>query len=214
MAAACGAVGLFGVSYGASTAAAGFPAWLPIVAATTVLAGGSELLFFGIVAAGGSPLAAVVAGLVLNARHLPYGLSSPDVFGTGWRRLVGIHVMNDESVAIATTTPDPARKRAAYWTCGLGIALSWPLGAALGAGVGSLVPDPTVLGLDAVFPVILLALILPALGDRATLRPVLIGAAVAVVVAPFVPAGLPILIALASLLFAFGPGRTIPPEPA
>ncbi|MEV0077627.1 AzlC family ABC transporter permease [Nocardia neocaledoniensis] len=202
VAAACLAVGLFGVSYGASTIAAGFPVWMPIVMAVTVLAGGSELLFFGIVAAGGSPLAAVVAGLLLNARHLPYGLSAPEVFGRGWRRVLGVHVLNDESVAFAAAPGDQERKRAAYWACGIGVALCWPLGATLGAALGSLVPDTSALGLDAVFPVILLALILPALRDRATLRPVLVGAALAVVVAPFVPAGLPVLIALLGLVFA------------
>ncbi|MFD3509842.1 AzlC family ABC transporter permease [Nocardia sp. NPDC058666] len=202
VAAACFAVGLFGVSYGASTIAAGFPMWMPIVMAVTVLAGGSELLFFGIVAAGGSPLAAMVAGLLLNARHLPYGLAAPEVFGQGWKRALGIHMLNDESAAFAAAPGNPERKRAAYWACGIGVALCWPLGATLGAALGSLVPDTSALGLDAVFPVILLALILPALRDRATLRPVLVGAAVAVVVAPFVPAGLPILIALCGLVFA------------
>ncbi|MGW5310298.1 AzlC family ABC transporter permease [Nocardia thailandica] len=202
IAAACFAVGVFGVSYGASTIASGFPVWMPVVMAVTVLAGGSELLFFGIVAAGGSPLAAVAAGLLLNARHLPYGLSAPEVFGRGWRRMLGIHVLNDESVAFAQAPGAPDRKRAAYWACGIGVALCWPLGAALGAVLGSLVPDTHALGLDAVFPVILLALILPALADRATLRPVLIGAAVAVAVSPVVPAGVPILLALTGLLFA------------
>ncbi|WP_157102052.1 AzlC family ABC transporter permease [Nocardia caishijiensis] len=205
VAAACLAVGLFGVSYGASTIAAGFPVWMPIVAAVTVLAGGSELLFFGIVAAGGSPLAAVVAGLLLNARHLPYGLAAPDVFGHGWRRLLGIHVLNDESVAFATAPGARERKRAAYWACGIGVALCWPLGATLGAALGSLVPDTSALGLDAVFPVILLALLLPALRDRATLRPVLAGAGLAVAIAPFVPAGLPVLIALIGLVLASRP---------
>lgn len=207
VAAACLAVGLFGVSYGASTIAAGFPVWMPIVAAVTVLAGGSELLFFGIVAAGGSPLAAVVAGLLLNARHLPYGLAAPDVFGHGWRRLLGIHVLNDESVAFATAPGARERKRAAYWACGIGVALCWPLGATLGAALGSLVPDTSALGLDAVFPVILLTLLLPALRDRATLRPVLAGAGLAVAIAPFVPAGLPVLIALIGLVLASRPAK-------
>lgn len=213
MAAACFAVGLFGVSYGASTIAAGFPVWMPVVMAVTVLAGGSELLFFGIVAAGGSPLAAVVAGLLLNARHLPYGLSAPEVFGRGWRRAIGIHVLNDESVAFATAPGDHDRKRAAYWACGIGVALCWPVGAALGAALGALVPDTAALGLDAVFPVILLALILPALRDRTTLRPVLVGAGLAVAVAPFVPAGLPVLIALGALVLALHPPAPTEPTP-
>ena len=80
----CGAVFLFGVSYGAVAVASGFPVWVPVGQSLLVLAGSSELLFVGIVAAGGSPIAAAVAGLLVNARHLPYGLALPDVLGTGW----------------------------------------------------------------------------------------------------------------------------------
>ena len=85
-----------------------------------------------------------------------------------------------------------ARKRAAYWTCGFGILLFWPLGAALGGVVGSVVPDTDALGLDAMFPAVLLALILPALRDRATLSSAVVGAALALATTPFLPAGLPL----------------------
>ena len=46
-----------------------------------MLAGASEFLFIGIVAAGGNPIAAALAGLLVNARHLPYGLALPDITG-------------------------------------------------------------------------------------------------------------------------------------
>ncbi|BDT85685.1 branched-chain amino acid ABC transporter permease [Nocardia cyriacigeorgica] len=204
IAATCVAVAMIGVSYGAAVVGSGFPMWMPVLLASTVLAGGSEFLFFGILAAGGGPLAAASAGLLVNARHLPYGLSMPDVFGTGIRRLLGVHLMVDESVAFALAPGDLARRRAAYWLGGIGIAVCWPLGALAGAGIGSIVPDTAAFGLDAVFPAVLLALILPALRDRATLRAAGAGAGLAVATTPFVPAGLPVLIALAGLIFAMG----------
>ncbi len=201
IAAVCLAVGVIGVSYGATAVTTGLPAWLPIVLGIVVLAGGAEFLFIGIVAAGGSPIAAVLAGLVVNARHLPYGLSVPDVVGTGWRRFLGVHLMNDESVAMSLAQPDAERKRAAYWACGFGVLLAWPVGAALGAVIGSFVPDTAAFGLDAVFPAVLLALIVPALRDIATRRAALVGAVAAVASAPFLPAGMPVLVALSGLFF-------------
>ena len=54
------------------------------------------------------------------------------------------------------------QRKAAYWLCGPGVAIIWPLGAVLGAMVGKLLPDPETIGLDAVFPAILLALVVPA----------------------------------------------------
>ncbi|GAA5069167.1 AzlC family ABC transporter permease [Nocardia callitridis] len=198
------AVGVVGISYGATAIAAGLPIWLPVVLGIAVLGAGSEFLFIGIVAAGGSPIAAVAAGLLVNARHLPYGLSVPDVVGTGWRRPLGLHVMNDESVASALAQSDHPRKQAAYWVCGLGILLAWPGGAAIGTLVGAVVPDTAVFGLDAVFPAVLLALIIPALRDRTTRRAALVGAGLAVASAPVLPPGLPVLVALTGVAVAVG----------
>ena len=118
----CVAVFFIGLSYGAIAVASGFPLWVPAAQSVLVLAGASEFLFVGIVAAGGSPIAAALAGMLVNSRHLPYGLAlPPGVTGRRWRRLLGTHVMNDESVVFALAQPDLERKRAAYWACGLGV---------------------------------------------------------------------------------------------
>jgi 4-azaleucine resistance transporter AzlC len=197
---ACLAVWFIGLSYGAIAVASGFPLWVPAAQSVLVLAGASEFLFIGIVAAGGNPLAAAAAGLLVNARHVPYGLALPDITGRGWRRLLGSHVMNDESVVFALAQEDLPRKRAAYWACGLGVLLCWPAGAVLGALIGSVIGNTGAFGLDAMFPAVILALIMPALRDRVTLRAALAGAAIALAAAPFLPAGLPVLLALAALL--------------
>ncbi|GAA1969569.1 AzlC family ABC transporter permease [Kitasatospora viridis] len=203
----CLAVGVIGVSYGTIAVASHLPAWLPVVMACLVVAGASEFLFVGIVAAGGNPFAAVAAGLLVNARHLPFGLSLPDVLGQGWRRLFGSHLMNDEAVVFALSTPDPDRRRAAYWLCGLGILVCWPTGAVLGTVLGSAVHDTATFGLDAMFPAVLLALVLPALRERPKRRAALAGAAVALATTPFLPAGLPVLLALAGLAVPGGRER-------
>jgi 4-azaleucine resistance transporter AzlC len=202
----CLAVLFIGLSYGAIAVASGFPFWVPAVQSVLVLAGASEFLFIGIVAAGGSPIAAALAGLLVNARHLPYGLALPDitgppgVTGRGWRRLAGTHLMNDESVVFALAQDDLPRQRAAYWACGLGVLICWPGGAILGALIGSAVHDTNAFGLDAMFPAVILALIVPELRERMTLRAALAGAAIALIATPFLPAGLPVLLALAAVL--------------
>ncbi|MFE6200359.1 AzlC family ABC transporter permease [Streptomyces sp. NPDC057838] len=195
----CLAVGVIGVSYGAIAVTSGFPWWFPVLMGALVLAASSEFLFVGILAAGGSPIAALLAGLLVNARHLPFGLAVPDVLGRGWRGILGTHLMNDETVVFALAQDEPQRKRAAYWLCGLGILVSWPAGAASGALLGSVVRDTDALGLDAMFPAVILALILPAMKERSMPRTALAGAAVALVATPFLPAGLPVLLALIAL---------------
>jgi 4-azaleucine resistance transporter AzlC len=221
----CLAVLFIGLSYGAIAVASGFPLWVPAAQSVLVLAGASEFLFIGIVAAGGNPIAAALAGLLVNARHLPYGLALPDITGSdiaghgvaggGWRRLLGTHVMNDESVVFALAQEDLPRKRAAYWACGLGVLICWPGGAVLGALIGSAVHDTSAYGLDAMFPAVILALIVPDLRDRVTLRAALAGAAVALAATAFLPAGLPVLLALVAvfLLVRPRPSGTAAEEP-
>ena len=206
----CLAVSFIGVSYGAIAVASGFPLWFPAAQSVLVLAGASEFLFIGIVAAGGSPIAAALAGVLVNARHVPYGLALPDVTGRGWRRILGSHVMNDESVAFALAQEDLPRKRAAYWACGLGVLICWPGGAVLGALIGSFIKNTNAFGLDAMFPAVLLALIVPALRDRVTLRAAVLGTVIALVATPFLPAGLPVLLALAGVLAVIATPRPDP----
>ncbi|HEY6312052.1 MAG TPA: AzlC family ABC transporter permease [Streptosporangiaceae bacterium] len=205
----CLAVSFIGLSYGAIAVASGFPLWVPAAQSVLVLAGASEFLFIGIVAAGGSPIAAALAGVLVNARHVPYGLALPDitgpgVTGRGWRRILGSHVMNDESVAFALAQEDLPRKRAAYWACGLGVLICWPGGAVLGALIGSFIKNTNAFGLDAMFPAVLLALIVPALRDKVTRRAAVLGAVIALAATPFLPAGLPVLLALAGVLALIG----------
>ncbi|MEQ0564199.1 AzlC family ABC transporter permease [Amycolatopsis sp. NEAU-NG30] len=191
---------LVGVSYGAIAVGSGFPLWLPVLMSLVVFAGASQFMFVGIVAAGGNPFAAVLAGLLANARHLPFGFAVGDVVGQRWARLFGSHLMSDETVAFAMAQEETARRRAAYWACGLGIFVSWNAGVLAGAFAGTAITDTDVFGLDAAFPAVLLALVLPSLRDRAARLPVLIGVAVALAATPFLPAGLPVLLALAGVV--------------
>lgn len=209
----CLADGIVGLSFGAITVAAGLPVWLPMLLSLVVFAGASQFMFVAIVAAGGNPLAALAAGLLVNARHLPFGLAVGEVLGSGaLRRIAGSHVMIDESVAFALSQRDPDRRRAAYWACGLALFACWNIGVVAGAFGGAAIQDTDAFGLDAAFPAVLLALILPSLKDRSTRLAALVGAVIAVAVSPVLPAGLPVLLSLAALPLAMvGRWR---PEPA
>jgi len=192
---------LVGVSYGAIAVSSGFPLWAPMLMSLLVFAGASQFMFVGIIAAGGNPFAAVLAGLLVNARHLPFGFALGDVLGKRWAaRIAGSHLMIDESVAFALAEKDAHRRRAAYWACGIGLFVSWNAGVLIGAYAGTAISDTDAFGLDAAFPAVLLALVLPALKDRAARLPVLVGVVVALVATPFMPAGLPVLLALAGVL--------------
>jgi len=190
-----------GVSYGAIAVSSGFPLWLPMLMSLVVFAGASQFMFLGIVAAGGNPFAAVLAGLLANARHLPFGFAVGDAVGRGrGARMFGSHLMSDETVAFAMAQDEAERRRAAYWACGLGIFVCWNTGVLVGAFAGTAISDTGAFGLDAAFPAVLLALVLPSLRDKTARLPVLVGVVVALATTPFLPAGLPVLLALAGVV--------------
>lgn len=196
----CLAVGIVGVSYGSLAMVYGFPLWLPVLASFVVLAGASEFMFIGIIASGGNPFAAAMAGLLVNARHIPFGVAVRELVGSRLTSLLGCHIMNDESVVFGLAQITPEKRQAAYWLCGLGVAFIWPAGTLVGAAVGSLVPSPELIGLDAVFPAILLALVIPAFKNRTTRIRASAGAAISLVATPFAPIGLPIMLSMLGLL--------------
>lgn len=223
----CLADGIVGVSFGAITVAAGLPVWLPMLLSVVVFAGASQFLFVAVIAAGGSPIAAFAAGLLVNARHLPFALSIGEVMGSKpIRRLLGSQLIIDETTAFALAEHDPARRRAAFWTCGVGLFVCWNIGVVAGAFGGQLITDTNAFGMDAAFPAVLLALVMPSLRDRLTRLAAVIGAVLAVALTPLLPAGLPVLLSLAALpLVLLGrrprsaptetaPAETAQPEPA
>ena len=194
------AAGVIGLSFGAIATASGLAYWVPIAMSLFIFAGGSQFLAVGLLALG-NPLAAVLGGLLINARHLPFGLAVGPVIGDKtWARLLGSHVLIDENTAFAMAQTDPRRQRQAFWLVGALLFVTWNAGVVLGVVVGGMVGDPATFGLDAMFPAALLALVLPSLKDKVTRTAALSGAAIAVLATPVLPAGLPILVSLLGLL--------------
>lgn len=199
----CVADVLVGASFGAISVSGGLAWWVPVVLSFVVFAGGAQFAAVGVVLAGGSAVAGVVAGLVLNARLLPFGFAVADVLGSRWRtRLLGAHLTTDESVAFAIRHDDPAARRSAFWVCGVALFGCWNLAVVAGASAGRLVADTDAFGLDAAFPAVLVALVVPSLSSPRTRLAAVVGAVLAVATTPFLPPGLPVLVALLGLATA------------
>jgi predicted branched-subunit amino acid permease len=94
---------------------------------------------------------------------------------------------------------------------GAGITLysAWVLGTVLGVTFGDVIGDPDRLGLDAAFPALFLALLVPQLTSRRAVAAAVLGATIALALTPFTPAGVPIIAASAACLL----GLRRPPDP-
>ena len=197
----CLADAIIGVSFGAIAVAGGLAWWVPVLMSLVVFAGGSQFAATSVVLAGGSPVAAVAAGALLNTRLVPYGFAVAGITGRNWRtRLTGAQLTTDESVAFALRETGEGQARRAFWACGATLYVAWNAAVVLGVLAGTAIRNTAAAGLDAMFPAVLLALALPALADNRTRAAAAAGAAVAVALTPVLPAGMPVLAGLAGLL--------------
>lgn len=198
----CAAGGVVGVSFGAISVAGGLPVWVPVVMSLVVYAGAAQFSAVGILLAGGGPFAAAATGLLLNTRNAAFSLAVADLLGPGRAaRFVGAHLVTDETVAFALAQSDPVRRRVAFWVSGLGMFAVWNVCVLAGALAGTALGDTATYGLDAAFPAVLAALVLPALRESPPVRrAALLGAAIALATTPVTPTGVPVLLALAGLV--------------
>jgi len=185
----------FGVSFGVLAAAAGMGTLAPIVMSATTFAGAGQFAAASILDEGGAVVAATAAAALLNSRYVPIGISVAPLFhGPRWRRLVEAQLIVDESWAISNRGGGRF-DRGLLLGAGLVLYPCWVLSTTVGAVAGDLVGDPERLGLDAAFPALFLALLIPQLRTRLAVAAALGGAAVALALVPLAPAGLPIVAA-------------------
>lgn len=90
-----------GMSYGFIMREAGFSMIYPIVTSAAVFAGSLEFLFVEILRSPFNPMLIFFLTVMVNARHIFYGLSMLDKFkNTGWKKYILIFGLCDESFSI------------------------------------------------------------------------------------------------------------------
>lgn len=137
--------------------------------------------------------------MLLNARYGPIGISvAPGFRGGRVRRLLEAQLVVDESWAVSVGRG--AFDLRVLLGAGLVLYAAWNLGTALGVFGGGFLGSPARLGLDAAFPALFLALLVPQLRTSRARSAALLAALIALVLIPFVPPGAPIVAASAACL--------------
>jgi 4-azaleucine resistance transporter AzlC len=190
------------MSYGALSVGAGLSVAQTMVLSLVMFSGASQLAFVGVLAAGGSALAAIPAALLLGVRNAFYGVPMTAVLQPhGHQRWWTSHFVIDETTAMAVSQATPRARRYAFWATGLVLFALWLVGSFAGAALGTVI-DPKAFGLDAAAPAVFLALLWPALRAVAARGVAIAAVALALVLLPWVPAGVPVISAAAVAVVA------------
>ncbi len=193
-------VPLFAISFGVLARASGMGVAAPIVMSATTFGGSAQFAVASILDEGGSVVAAIIAALLLNARYAAIGISVAPLFhGSLFRRVAESQVVVDESWAVSAR-PDGTFDRRVLLGAGLTLYVLWVLGTAIGVLGGGALGDPERLGLDAAFPALFLALLARQLRTRQAVMAALAGGGIALVLLPFAPPGVPIVVAVLGCL--------------
>jgi 4-azaleucine resistance transporter AzlC len=198
------AAAAFALSFGVLARSAGMGWAAPLVMSATTFAGSAQFAVVSVLSGAGSAAAAVAAAVMLNARYAPIGISIAAAFrGPAPRRLVESQLIVDESWAMTLRRRGGFDVHVLLGAGGL-LYLAWNAGTLIGLVLGDVVGDPNRLGLDAAFPALFLALLLPQLRSRRALSAALLGGGVALVLIPFSPAGIPIIAGAGAALLGWG----------
>jgi predicted branched-subunit amino acid permease len=211
------ASGAYGLSLGALGVAAGFSVAQTCAMSLLVFTGGSQFALVGVIGGGGAVASGAASAILLGVRNGVYGVRlAPLLRLRGLRRFVGAQLVIDESTAVALSGETVGgglgirAGRLGFWATGLAVFVLWNLATLVGAVAGDAIGDPRTYGLDAAAPAAFLALLAPRLDSRPAWVIAIVSAAVAVAVVPFVPAGVPVLVAALVPVVAVLAGRSRP----
>lgn len=135
-----------GMTYGVYMKASGFAFWYPMLTSLSIFAGAMEFVTVNLLLGTFNPVQALTMALMVNARHLFYGLSMLGKYaGTGIKKLYLIFGLTDEtfSVNCATDTPEGVDSGWFMFFVTLLDHSYWFLGATLGGLFGSLIAFST-----------------------------------------------------------------------
>lgn len=189
-------VGTYGAAFGAASIASGFSVFQTCLLSLLLFSGASQFAVVGVMGAGGSALSAIATGSLLGLRNGLYGLRmAPLLKLRGAKKVIGAQITIDESTGVALNQEVRGRQASAYgfWATGIGVYIFWNLFTLIGALGAQSIGDPSAWGLDAAVPAAFLGLVWPRLTDKKTKLVALLAGALALVLIPIAPAGVPII---------------------
>lgn len=190
------ATGLYGISFGALSVAAGLDLWQTMALSLLMFSGGSQFAFIGVIATGAGVVPAILSAWLLGVRNGFYAIRMNPVLSVRtFLKPVAAQLTIDESNAVSLLgEPDRKKERFGFWLTGVAVFIFWNVFTFVGAVVGSQIGNPTDWGLDAAAAAAFLGLIWPRLNQSKLLVLAVASAFVATSLSAVLPAGIPVLL--------------------
>ena len=128
-----------GMTYGIYAKTSGFSFWYPLAMSIAIFGGSLEFLTVSMLLAPYAPVQVLLTALLIQARHLFYGISMLDKYkGTGWKKPYLIYGMCDETFSVNCTAqiPPDVDRGWFYFFVTLLDQIYWVAGATLGGILG------------------------------------------------------------------------------
>ena len=128
-----------GMTYGIYAKTSGFSFWYPLAMSIAIFGGSLEFLTVSMLLAPYAPVQVLLTALLIQARHLFYGISMLDKYkGTGWKKPYLIYGMCDETFSVNCTAkiPPDVDRGWFYFFVTLLDQIYWVAGATIGGILG------------------------------------------------------------------------------
>lgn len=170
----------FGLIIGLAVVDSGINPFVGWSSSWLIFGGAAQLTVISLLGAGAAVIAAITAGLVVNARHIMYSAALAPAFQKQprWLQFLGPYVLIDQAFALASVRldDDPATFRTYYLAVGATFWTFWQVTTALGLLIGPVIPDEW--SLEFAVPVLFIGLIVIGIDRYAKLLAALVGAGV------------------------------------
>ena len=168
-----------GIAFGLLMNGAGYGVFWSFLMSLLVYAGSAQFMGVELLSAAAPLPQVAVMTLILNFRHLVYGLSMLEKFqGMGWRKLYMIFSLTDETYALlaGVEAPEGVDEKGFYFAIALLDHLYWIAGSVAGAVAGALITINTE-GIDFAMTALFLVIAVEQWQSNERHAPVYLGAA-------------------------------------
>ena len=168
---------VLGLGYGIYVQSLGLPVWLPPLMGTVVYGGSLEFVLASLLLGSFAPVSAFLMALMIQARHLFYGLTMLQRYrGYGLRSAYMIFAMSDETFSITCSAEPPEGVDRGWFMFFVNLLnqIYWVFGATMGALLGYVIHFNTE-GIEFVMTALFVVMLVNQWEEHKDHRPALIG---------------------------------------